>query len=188
VISDDLPGYAQTARSLWEHSLGGATAALVLAEFSTPDLADAAYTAGLIHDIGKVVLATLLAQSYRQVVELVERQRVSFEAAEQRTLGTSHAAVGALVAEHWKLAPVLRDVILNHHAPSSSTVEPRLTAIVSLADGICSMLGVGPGLDATDAELNPWSLDLLGLDGEGLQRVLDETTRRLLELQSRDLS
>jgi putative nucleotidyltransferase with HDIG domain len=188
VIREDLPGYAQTAESLWEHSLGGATAALVLAERSVPELADAAYTAGLIHDIGKVVLANFVSKAYLQVVELVRRKRMSFREAEQETLGTSHAEVGALVADHWNLAPVLQDVILHHHEPSTAQVEPRLSAVVGLADGVCSILGVGAGLDATDSQLDDWSLELLGLDPGRFQEALDETMRRLLELQGRDLT
>ncbi|MHB8767254.1 MAG: HDOD domain-containing protein [Deferrisomatales bacterium] len=186
-IQGDLGGYAQTATSLWEHSFGVATAAMALAEVAGPELAEPGYTAGLLHDIGKVALASFAAEKMAEVAERVRSSREPFGQAEHAVLGTTHAEVGAVVAERWRLSPDLAEVIRHHHAPRLAGGSPRLAALVSLADGLCSLLGVGVGLDATDAGLDPWSLETLGLGGERLERALEAATGRVMSLRGSDL-
>lgn len=183
VIQGDFEAYAQTSDGLWEHSFGSATACLALAEQTAPDLTDVAYTAGLLHDIGKVVLATLLAPRFQEVVEAVKTRRIPFPQAEREVLGTNHAEVGALVAERWNLAPVLRDVIRSHHDRDAEVENPRLAALVRLADGVCGILGVGAGFDAADAELDERDLALVGLEGDRLKPVLDEVMTRVMDVR-----
>ncbi len=183
VIQGDFEAYAQTSDGLWEHSFGSATACLALAENTAPDLVEVAYTAGLLHDIGKVVLASLLAERFQEVIERVKTRRIPFPQAEHEVLGTDHAEVGALVAERWNLAPVLREVIRSHHHRDVEVSEPRLAALVRLADGVCGILGVGAGFDATDAELDDRDLALVGLDGDKLQPVLDQVMARVMDVR-----
>ncbi len=184
VIEGDQGAYAQTAESLWEHSFGAATACLALAEKAAPDLTDVAYTAGLIHDIGKVALASLLAERFQEVVERVRSRGQPFVEAEREVLGTGHPEVGALVAERWGLPPALREVIRHHHDPGARTSNPRLAALVRLGDAVCSIMGIGAGLDGTDARMDPADLEALGLDGDRLQAVLDEVVKRILDVRS----
>ncbi len=182
VMQGDFDAYAQTAQSLWEHSFGAATACLALAERAAPELAESAYTAGLLHDIGKVALAALVSERFEEILALVRARKASFPEAERAVLGIDHAEVGALVAERWKLAPALREVIRHHH-DHEETSQPRLAALVRLADGICGILGVGPGLDAADAQLDGRSLEVLGLQADRLEPVLDEVMRRVLDVR-----
>ena len=188
VIEGDQDAYAQTAESLWEHSFGAATACLALAKEVASDLVDVAYTAGLIHDIGKVALASLLAERFQEVVERVRSHGQPFAEAEREVLGTDHAEVGALVAERWGLAPVLREVIRHHHDPGAETSDPRLAALVRVADAICSIVGIGAGLDGTDARLDPEDLNTLGLEGDRLEAVLDEVMARILDVRGLDMA
>ena len=183
-LQDGADGYAQTSASLWQHSFGAATASMVLAVDVAPDLVDVAYTAGLMHDIGKVALATFVEERFQEVISSVEKRKQSFREAEREVLGTTHAEVGAIVAERWNLSPGLQDVIRHHHDPQDAEEEPELAALVNLADGICSILGVGAGLDATDCTLSEWSLQTLGLDQQTVEPVMGKVMERLLTLES----
>ncbi|GAB4263342.1 MAG: HDOD domain-containing protein [Deferrisomatales bacterium] len=183
VVQGDVEGYAQSSASLWEHSFGVATASVVLAETAAPDLAEAAYTAGLIHDIGKVVLASFLTERFEEVVARVRAAGGAFDPVERQVLGTTHGEVGALVAERWHLAPVLCEVIRHHHHPHRMAAAPKLGALVSLGDAVCDILGIGTGLDGADRTFDPWCLETLGLEGGAFQRVLDDVTDKLLDLK-----
>ncbi len=187
-VQTDVGGYAQTAASLWEHSFGVATASLALATEAAADLTDEAYTAGLLHDIGKVALTTFVAQRMDEVLHRVKALGESFSVAEQQVLGTTHAEVGGLVADRWKISAGLQDAIRYHHQPRRATEHPRLTALVGLADGLCGILGIGAGLDATDCGLDPGSLQLLGLDGAKLEAALAVASDRALAIRGTELS
>lgn len=183
VMKGDVVGYAQTAQSLWEHSLGTATASLAIAQRIEPKLSETAYTAGLIHDIGKVLMASFMAESFQQVVDHMRERRMGCIEAEQAILGTTHQEIGGLVADHWRIAPELKDAIVNHHTPDRALVAPRLAAIVNLGDSFCGMMGVGSGLEAVDGTVSPEVLKLLGINDALLQEISGEILQRTFALQ-----
>lgn len=181
-VQEDAVGYAQSAEALWAHSLGVATACMGLAEELDPKSTDLAYTAGLLHDIGKIAFASLLTEHAEEVVQRVQSRKESFVEAEHQVLGTTHAKVGALIAERWQLAPELQVAIQHHHEPEQSTEHKKLVALVNLGDSICSILGIGSGLDATDCVINDWSLQTLGVSHEKLEESMAGVVARLMSL------
>jgi putative nucleotidyltransferase with HDIG domain len=131
-------------RILWEHSVAVAIAARIIArECRYPD-PEEAYTGGLLHDIGKVVLDAKLPDEYQQVLERVYNDGQSFVDAENDVLGFDHTDVGALVVRRWSLAPPLCEAVQLHHQPMAAEIDPALCAIVSLANSLCVRLGIGP--------------------------------------------
>ncbi len=132
----------------WIHSLAVAVASQSVARLVSFDLPEEAYIAGLLHDIGKVVLDLYSPPEHRS--ELLERsceQELSLSV-ERAILGTDHAQVGAIVAEQWHLPRNLRDVIQFHHDPAERTKafpapHRALVGIVALADRLCCREGYG---------------------------------------------
>jgi putative nucleotidyltransferase with HDIG domain len=186
VMRGDVIGYAQTAQSLWEHSLGTATASLAVAQRIEPELAETAYTAGLIHDIGKVLLASFMAEKFEKVLDHMRERRVSCNDAERAILGTTHQEIGGLVADRWRIAPELKDAIVNHHSPEFAEHAPRLAAIINLGDSFCGMMGVGSGIEATDGIVKPSVLKLLHIDDAMLEEISAEILQRVFALQHSD--
>ncbi|PID79735.1 HD family phosphohydrolase [bacterium DOLZORAL124_64_63] len=164
-------------RLLWEHSVGAGFACRLLAQKRVPALVEEAFLAGLMHDIGKLVLNLHVPERFDEIVQTVYNQGLPFHETEQRTLGFSHAEVGALLINKWKLSPALEDVIRNHHNPEALSPDNQLLLYLDLANKICRQMGIG-FIDEPDTDLvNCPANQLLGFT----QDVFDETTTLLQE-------
>lgn len=103
--------------ALWNHSVAAALAARDLNRYCRHRIPPEAFTAALLHDIGKLILARFLCPKVRgQVADAMAAGTPPLEA-ERETLGVDHAEVGALVAEHWRLPDPLVLAIRYHHHP-----------------------------------------------------------------------
>ena len=103
-------------RLLWCHSLGVASCAQVLAEEVGID-PDLAFTGGLLHDIGQLLMFVASPLNYVQALELHHHQELSLIAAERSLFGYDHAAAGGELARWWKLPSEIVDAIAAHHEP-----------------------------------------------------------------------
>jgi len=131
-------------RILWEHALSVASAARKLARRAGIEDVEEAFIGGLLHDIGKAVMDANLADRYQEVIERVYNDGETFVDAETSVLGFEHSEVGSLVIQKWNLTPDLEEAVRLHHRPEEATRNPRLSAVVSLANSLCVKLGVGP--------------------------------------------
>lgn len=142
-----MDGYGMTASGLWQHSLACASVAAWLARRlrleGRLEGADEAYTAALLHDIGKLLVAPHLAdraQAFRR------RQAAGEDTAdiEHALLATSHVEAGALLARRWGLPAAVAAVIRHHHAPSGASADfIGLTRVVRAADAVALSWGIG---------------------------------------------
>jgi putative nucleotidyltransferase with HDIG domain len=132
-----LPAYAMEGHELWGHSLLAATAA----EFAVVGGMDfgvdssTAFTVGLLHDIGKLIMQQFLSDPATAKL----RQQISLGAslveAEREVLGTDHAEVGGSLAYIWRLPDLLVEAIALHHRPVCEP-QPRLSALAAFADAV----------------------------------------------------
>jgi putative nucleotidyltransferase with HDIG domain len=104
----------------WRHSLMAANASAAAAKRSGAKDPETAYVAGLLHDIGKLILDTSLPTEYAQARRKVEQEKCSFVEAEQSVFQTDHVEVGAWMAERWQLPPELIEAIGSHHSPEKA--------------------------------------------------------------------
>jgi len=133
---------------LWEHAaIAGPVAAAMAKRYGRGLDADEAFTAALLHDVGKAALANSHRDEYEKVFARVYNEGVGFVQAEREGFGFDHAELGSRVAEHWKLPPRLATVIRYHHEPDLWSELPEgeasLTALVALCSACLSKLGVG---------------------------------------------
>lgn len=158
----------------WRHSIGSALCAQALAGELRRDDADLAFTAGLLHDIGRLVLASTFAPAYAEVAQWRHGRDCPEEEAERAVLGFDHAEVGGLIASHWNFAPAIVATIREHHAPSA-TAELTLTGVAHVADAIAHALGLaGDADEAVPALVLPvWAA--CGLDDAACMRVFAHT-------------
>jgi len=135
------PGFDHDA--FWRHSIGSALCAQALAGELRRDDADLAFTVGLLHDIGRLALASAFAPAYAEAERWRREQDCPGAEAERAVLGIDHAEVGGLIARQWNFAPAIVDAIREHHAPPA-TAELTLTGIAHVADAIAHALGLVP--------------------------------------------
>jgi len=172
-------------RLLWEHSIGAGFACRLMAQKHAPALTEEAFLAGLMHDIGKLVLNIRIPEKFDEIVQVVYNENRSFHSTEQENFGFTHAEVGSLLVNKWKLSPVLEDVIKNHHNPESISPDNPLLLYLDLANQICHKLGIGfsdePELNLVDSPAN----QILGLTEEMFNEItthLQETLETEMEI------
>ncbi len=131
-------------QSLWTHSIAAANAAELLSALLQDVDSDTAFTASLLHDIGKIPLATLFPDDYLSVRRHMEENDAAQYQAEEKIFGFEHGLVAGWLCESWKLPKVLTFPIMYHHHIRRS--EPRwrtMTALVHCSDCIAWSAGFG---------------------------------------------
>lgn len=164
----------------WRHSLATAVCCRLLArrlrDRGMID-ADAAFSAGLLHDVGKMVICCFLPDEYKKFSEF-RKENSSLEdiELENQALGYNHAGIGGFLTEQWKLPSKLRDAISNHHSPSESEEEGPMAYFVGVADYIAKLTFLDPETDPRTPKIAPEVLERIGLE-EGDMGVYSEHLR-----------
>lgn len=166
------PGYFNERRGLWRHSVSVALMVDVLARELTLTDQATGFTAGLMHDIGKVVLSLFVEQKFHEIMEVVEKQGVSFQAAEKIILGVDHAEMGGEMALMWDFPERLRLAIAYHHLDKPEAYNDDLVLVVYLADIMVLMFGQDLGLDGMAYTGYPEVLKHFHLKQRDLEKIL----------------
>ncbi|MFN8614748.1 MAG: HDOD domain-containing protein [Vampirovibrionales bacterium] len=129
----------------WWHSAATALIGKTLAEKLLLKGCDDAFTAGMLHDVGKLVLDVYFPTVYRPFLMDVRQQRQvhwgqSFFEDEIAQLGLSHTALGAILAHRWKLPIAIQEVMAFHHSPLQATHCPPLVVLVAIANQLAHAL------------------------------------------------
>lgn len=175
-------GYSQCKGGLYNHALGTALISEKLAQVTQSVPTDIAYTAGLLHDIGKVVLDQHMGRAYPFFYRRTQIGNENLFLAEKDTFGITHDEVGAMLAEQWSLPDSLIDSIKNHHNPDNAYSDNVLVSIVYLADLLMSRFLVGQELERLDTEHLKKSLHTLGLETENFSNVIETIPDQIFQL------
>jgi putative nucleotidyltransferase with HDIG domain len=128
---------------LWKHSLSTALMSSKIMERINPEMKETAYTAGLLHDIGELILIKNEKETYNNVLKEVHNEEVLPRiVVEESILGFSHADLGAALARKWSLPRHVRNGIFFHHRINDSEPENVIASVVYIADLICSSSGI----------------------------------------------
>ncbi len=169
---------------LWQHSLGVAAAAAVIARrVRMPDVEEVS-TAGLLHDIGRSLIRQQTKDDFRLLVERVEHDGMSMLQAEQELLDVDHAEVGGFLATAWNLPTTLIEPITCHHDVTRSVEHRHRTAVVHLADVLVKATGFGFSGDDLVPRIQPEAWERLGLNADALAGLVDELEEQLIELEN----
>ena len=169
-LNKRLSGYRLGSGELWSHSVETATKARWLAQAFSFPAPEEAYVAGLLHDMGKLLLDQFVFTDYPKILEMMEKQQVSFWQVEEQLFGIDHSGVGGLMATHWSFPEHLVEAIRYHHAPGQAMIQQKLSAIVNLANAFS---------DPSETKLSiligrlvhPESLRILNVDEKSLERT-----------------
>ena len=169
---------------LWQHSIATATAAKLTAKRVRYPHAEKAYTAGLLHDVGKIIIARYLPTSLATVVRAVNDEQLAMYDAEQRILGLPHPGFGAWVLARWDMPAPLIEAVEFHHHPTKAPHSFDLAGIVYIANILTHRAGIGCGGDSLIREMDPLVPQYYGLNAAALQELEDELTFKRFEIEA----
>jgi len=184
VINRPVKGYGLAAGDLWMHAAAVAVGVEELAEGLGVAAPEHAFTAALLHDVGKIVLGTFVEVDASPVMSLAFQERLSFDMAERRILGIDHAEVGAFVLKQWLLPSCIVDVGRWHHEPENFPSPTLVNDLVHVADAICMQEGIGAGNDGLNYRSCREVVSRLGLSTRVVEEVACRTLTRLEEARN----
>jgi putative nucleotidyltransferase with HDIG domain len=164
------PGFGVQAHVRHGVGVGLAARALALATRHNPEIA---FTGGILHDIGKLVLASCFASQYSAALAYRERHDCPVVIAERDVLGLDHAIVGGLLADAWHFPPDLRSAVADHHAPAAATAD-SLADLIHVADGIAHGLGLGLCAEELVMPVDQTAWQRLGVSCEMITQLLPQ--------------
>lgn len=131
MMGRSLKGYRLGAGELWRHSLAVGVVSEWLAQVLHYPDPEQAYVAGLLHDIGKLLLDQAMLSDYATIADFVQKYKMQLWQVEEKLIGIDHATTGGLIAEHWEFSCRPGGVAIRfHHVPSFARINQRLPAIV----------------------------------------------------------
>ena len=151
------------AHRLWLHSIGVAICAQEVARRAELDV-DVAYTAGLMHDVGQLLLFAVDREAYAGALRLKDERDIDIVDAERDYLGVDHAHVGGELARLWKLPEVVADAIATHHISDECQPENEMADVVHVAEVLSHALNLGGGEGVRVPSLSDLSCARLGID------------------------
>lgn len=171
LLSKEQSGYGLDPGVLWKHSVAVALASSLFAQRVKLPNVNLVFTAGLLHDIGKVVLNEHVGEKFAEIVQRVNDDQVSFTEAEIEVLGYSHEQIGGMIAENWKLPDTIVRCVRYHHSPGELDPPDPLVDVVYLANCICLLLGVGLGSDGLNHRADHDVMERHGLHEQDLELI-----------------
>lgn len=151
------------AQHLWLHSIGVAVCAQEIATHASLDT-DVAYTSGLLHDVGQLLLFAFNPASYADVLRLTTERDLDLIDVEREYLGVDHAHVGGELARLWKLPEAVADAIAGHHVCVDSGPENEMADAVHVAEVLAHALDLGGAANDRVPDLSDLSCARMGID------------------------
>jgi putative nucleotidyltransferase with HDIG domain len=183
MLNKEIPAYSLGEGMLWQHAISCATCARIISQRIGYKDNEEAYIAGLLLDIGKIILSGFAEDEFNQVSERAEKNKISFNIAEQEVLGFGHPQVGGRIIKKWNLPSALVEAVQYHHQPNNTKTHKTLAHIVHLADAISCMLGIGLGCDGLMYVFEENTLGVLGLNKEDVESIMIELADKIQEVE-----
>jgi len=172
-LNHRLPGYRYGAGDLWNHSVACAASAQWISRALRYPNPEEAYVAGLLHDIGKLILDQFVLADYYQIIQLMHRRRLRLWQVEEELFGVNHAGVGGMASQKWHFPENLVDAIQYHHAPSLAVYNQKLASIINVANAFATRDAIGLA-DPEGKFVHPEALRVLQLDEKAVERMRSE--------------
>lgn len=181
---DGISNHLITMESFWRHCLLCAAAASHVAARRRGNRGDSPFVAGLLHDIGQLVLFSKAPELERKALSksIDEYGDIDLYLCEREVLGFDHQAVGLALAQSWGLPSTLQECIAYHHEPHRAQAHPNEVATVHIANSIAALSEIGSDNLADAAPISPAALRLAHLDEAGVLDILHLTNESAAEV------
>lgn len=165
-------GSGDAQEKLWEHSLATAIASRLVAASIRHPLAEEAFIAGLLHDIGKLVLLQKRGGEYKDIIAGVESSGETFLDVEDEVFGFNHTDVGLLLLHKWSFPQILANAVFEHHEPIDAESDvPPLSFIIHFGNHVAKRLDIGFNDTRVEDLTTLPSMARLGLTPEALETL-----------------
>ncbi len=175
-------GYGLSTNDLWAHSVGTAIACETLAQKFDKERASSAYIAGLIHDIGKVLINEFAEEEVSKIIQLTKNGKTFIEA-EMEVLGMDHQMIAGKLSRKWKFPEALTEAVKYHHEPHLAFSDPTLCALTHLGNAITCTIGIGIGIDSFKNKADEDVIEKYPLDSSELEEIVLITQQRVTEAE-----
>jgi putative nucleotidyltransferase with HDIG domain len=182
LMKKPVPGYDLPQGGLWRHSVAVAVAADRLVRSLKIAQADEAFTAGLLHDIGKMVLGEYVREDLPNIQQMVAKG-ISFEVAEYMVLGTNHSDIGARILQSWSMPAELVNAVAWHHDPEQCENACQLGDLVHVANIAVRGLDHGTAVSEPSAEATFKAIERLGLHPGDLAALTEQARQEMVKLE-----
>lgn len=178
-LGSSLKGYDLPAESLWRHSLAVAVGSRIIANKKYPALANEAFSAGLIHDVGKLILDRYILERKEEFLKFLADGEQAFLIAEKEILGFDHAEIGSEICKRWNFPKSISVAIKYHHHPSRLWGN-KLAYIVHVADEIAILSGID--IEGVTLEIDDKSIQMLGIQSDEIEVIIDEVVKSVNQI------
>lgn len=177
-----LHGPSLHMRAFWRHAIACAVAARQLAQQQGWNDA-AAFTAGLLHDVGRLVVDSHYPEKAAEIIAWADQQDISHSEAEETLMGIDHTELGHWVCQHWRFSPDICRAIAGHHRPRADG-PADLADVVHVADAIAHALDVAGLENEAVPPLSNAAWQRLGLTESGLLTLLGNIEEEFSHLET----
>lgn len=184
IIRNGSKEHSLNRKRFWRHSLGCAVTAQIIGTKLGLKDGEEIFLAGLLHDIGKVILDAFLYEEYSRVIEMSREKNILLFKAEEQILGATHADLGYWLAEKWSLPLNLTAAIAHHHDPVQAGDQMLIASLVHIGDILVRALEIGHGGDDFIPPLNRKSWGTLRLTPKFLEDIIPEIETRLVRARA----
>ena len=183
LLATDQDDLTEIRSGIFDHSLCTAVCARILGRTRRVS-GEKAFVAGLLHDLGLIVLVCYAKDRFRQLYATATERNVPLEDVELEVLGFTTASLGSAVAAEWQFPPALCDALAHQHDPSAAEADPLLARTVHLADWLAKRLAIGFVGPAVREEPDPVAATEFAIGTASLARFESEAAAEFLEGQS----
>ncbi len=177
----DIPGKLINMKSFWQHSIACGIIARALATYRREPNVERFFAAGMLHDVGQLVMCIMIPDIVREMLSSSDRQNTLHFSTELAQLGFTHASVGGDVFRKWKIPASISEPVACHHTPARAHIFPLETAVIHLADIICLSMGLGCSGERLVPPLNPAAWNRLDIPASALAVIVKQVEPQLAE-------
>ena len=178
-IFDGVSAESVTMQSFWRHSLACGVLARILAMDRRLPKPDKFFVAGLLHDVGRLVLFSRIPEEIKQIFKLYHEGRHLLREAESSVLGFDHAAIGGELLKSWNYPVNLVNAVTFHHHPISAGIFQLEASVVHVSDFLINAMGLGSSGEKFIPPLKGPAWDRVGLPADNIENILSTTDSQI---------
>jgi len=169
-----IPNNLFNMEKFWRHSIACGVTARSIADFRNEKNVERFYLAGILHDIGRLVIFKKEPALARDTFYRSKERQENIYLSEQKLMGFNHADVGRELLRAWKLPPRLVEAVGGHHQPQDVKTFPVDAAIIHTADYIAHVMKAGNDSEFSQPQLYPKSWEIIGLSPDDFEFMKDK--------------
>ena len=189
-LFEGIPEDLISVGDFWRHSLGCGVIARIIAIYKREPNAERFFVAGILHDIGRLIICTKIPEMFREVVLDCREHGELLFVGERKIIGFDHAEMGGVLLDEWKIPLSLKEIVACHHYPLRAKHFPTGAAIVHIAEFITHAMQFGRSGDPYVPPINTRAWEMLNLPTSLLSSICDQAEKHFnaaLQLLGLDL-